>query len=287
MTTISDQIQDPDLERLSRLIEALNPWLSQVVIIGGWAHRLLRYHPLAQAVPHEPLRTLDTDIAVPNKLEFREQDLRDRLIQAKFEEKFLGEDQPPATRYQLGEEEGGFYAEFLTPLIGSEYDRNGNRRATTRVAGVTSQNLRYVDLLLDSPWTVQLSRENGFPLEKPKEIRIAHPTRFIAQKLLIHEKRDRRSRAKDILYLHDTIELLGASLDVLGEQWKTARELLPENALRTVETAVDWMFSKVTDDIRSAAQAAAGRALTPAGVQELCRAGLRIVFAAQSADARK
>jgi hypothetical protein len=47
------------------------------------------------------------------------------------------------------------------------------------------------------------------------------------------------------------------------------------------------MFSKMTDDIRGAAQTAAGRALTPQAVQELCRAGLKIVFAAQSADARK
>jgi hypothetical protein len=249
-----------------------------VVIVGGWAHRLLRYHPLAQAVPHEPLLTLDTDVAVPAALEVREQNLRDRLIGSGFKERFVGDDQPPATHYELGEEGGAFYAEFLTPLIGSEYDRGGNRRATTRVAGVTSQILRYVDLLLDSPWTVQLSRENGFPFGTTKQVRIAHPTRFMAQKLLIHERRDRRSRAKDILYLHDTIELLGASLDVLGEEWKLAKHGLPESPVRSVEAAVDTMFSKVTDDIRSAAQAAAGRALTPQGVQELCRTGLKIVF---------
>jgi hypothetical protein len=182
-----------------------------VVIVGGWAHRLLRYHPLAQVVPHDPLLTLDTDIAIPATLEGSEQDLRGRLKASGFEEKFLGENQPPATHYELADEHGEFYAEFLSPLIRSEYDRDGNRRATTRVAGVTSQNLRDVDILLNSPWTFQLSRENGFPFEAPKQVRIAHPTRFAAQKLLIHEKRDRRSRAKDILYLHDTIELLGGS----------------------------------------------------------------------------
>lgn len=147
-----------------------------------------------------------------------------------FKEQFLGEDQPPATHYELGTEGAGFYAEFLTPLIGSEYDRDGEHRVTTRVAGVTSQNLRYVDLLLDSPWTVELSRENGFRLEKPKQVRIAHPTRFMAQKLLIHAKRDRRARAKDILYLHDTIELLGGSLEELGEQWILAKRGLSQNA---------------------------------------------------------
>jgi hypothetical protein len=160
-----------------------------VVIVGGWAHRLLRYHPLAQVVPHDPLLTLDTDIAIPVKLdtdvaipatlEGSEQDLRGRLKASGFEEKFLGENQPPATHYELADEHGEFYAEFLSPLIGSEYDRDGNRRATTRVAGVTSQYLRYVDVLLNSPWTVQLSRENGFPFETPNQVRIAHPTRGI------------------------------------------------------------------------------------------------------------
>lgn len=162
MQSISNETHHPELERLSKLIEALAPWLSQVVIVGGWAHRLLRYHPLAQAVPHEPLLTFDTDVAIPSVLEVREQDLRDRLIGAGFKERFLGDDQPPATHYELGEKGGAFYAEFLTPLIGSKYDRKGNRRATTRVAGITSQNLRYVELLLDSPWTVQLSGENHF-----------------------------------------------------------------------------------------------------------------------------
>src|ERR1700688_481869 len=97
-------------------------------IVGGWAHRLFRYHPLAQAVQYEPLLTLDTDVALPVRLEVREQDLRDRLASAGFKERFLGEHQPPATRYRLGDEEGSFYVEFLTPLIGSEHDRDGNLR---------------------------------------------------------------------------------------------------------------------------------------------------------------
>ena len=35
-----------DVEYFARLVEALDPWLDQVVIIGGWAHRLYRLHPL-------------------------------------------------------------------------------------------------------------------------------------------------------------------------------------------------------------------------------------------------
>jgi hypothetical protein len=91
----------------------------------------------------------------------------------------------------------------------------------------------------------------------------------MAEKLLIHDRRERRSRAKDILYLHD----------VLGEEWKLAAiPELSESAIRTIEASADAVFSKVTDDIRGAAQAAAGRALTPERIQELCRAGLQAVF---------
>lgn len=33
---------DAELEPFVRLIEALEPWLEEVVLIGGWAHRLYR-----------------------------------------------------------------------------------------------------------------------------------------------------------------------------------------------------------------------------------------------------
>ncbi len=57
-----------DVEDFARLIEALHPWLDQVVVIGGWAQRLYRLHPLAQPLSYEPLATPDTDIAVPPEL---------------------------------------------------------------------------------------------------------------------------------------------------------------------------------------------------------------------------
>ena len=39
---------DADIEPLARLIDALEPWLEEVVIIGGWAHRLYRLDTRAQ-----------------------------------------------------------------------------------------------------------------------------------------------------------------------------------------------------------------------------------------------
>ena len=54
-----------EVDYFARLVEALEPWLDRVVIIGGWAHRLYRLHPLAQPLDYEPLGTFDADVAVP------------------------------------------------------------------------------------------------------------------------------------------------------------------------------------------------------------------------------
>jgi hypothetical protein len=43
-----------DVEYFARLVEALDPWLDQVVIIGGWAHRLYRLQP-----PHSKQFNID------------------------------------------------------------------------------------------------------------------------------------------------------------------------------------------------------------------------------------
>jgi hypothetical protein len=39
----------PDAIHFARLIDTLQPWLNQVVVIGGWAHRLYRLHPLLRS----------------------------------------------------------------------------------------------------------------------------------------------------------------------------------------------------------------------------------------------
>jgi hypothetical protein len=108
------------------------------------------------------------------------------------------EDRPPATDYHYGKG-GGFNAEFLAPLEGSEYDRHGKRKATKEVGGVSSQLLRYIEILLLSPWKVELGQENGYALAPKRTVQIAHPASFLAQKILIHDQRDYEGMAKDLL----------------------------------------------------------------------------------------
>ncbi|HTV55130.1 MAG TPA: GSU2403 family nucleotidyltransferase fold protein [Terriglobia bacterium] len=145
-----------ETEAFARLISAVEPWLGEIVIVGGWAHRLYRLHPSAQTLDYTPLATFDADLAIPARLSRRDQDIRERLFTAGFSEERLGADKPPATHYQLSEPGTDFFAESLTPLKGSEYSRHGQRKATKRIGGVVTQQLRHLEVLLQKPWSIDL-----------------------------------------------------------------------------------------------------------------------------------
>ena len=272
-------IPSPDLENFGRLADALTPWLDQVVIIGGWAHRLYRFHPFAQRLDYPPLMTLDADIALPGGLKVRGQDIHERLIANGFQAEFLGHHKPPATHYQLSTQRGGFYAEFLTPLVGGAYARGGKKSATTRIAGVTSQRVRHVDLLLRAPWTVALSASDGFPFAGGKQVLVANPVSFLAQKVLVHAKRNKSERAKDILYVHDTFETFGARITDLHTEWiNKIRSKLHARSVRLVEHAADALFGRTSDPVREAARIAQERTLSPEAIREVCSLGFQQVF---------
>jgi hypothetical protein len=261
-------------DAFKRLIAALEPWLDQAVIIGGWAHQLYRLHAHAQRLDYAPLTTLDTDVAVPAKLPVGEQDIRARLLAHGFTEEFLGDDHPPATHYNLGGDASGFYAEFLTPLAGREYDRNHNRKATMEIAGISSQQLRYIELLLHHPWTVVL-KSGDFAAR----VQIANPVSFLAQKVLIHEERGREDRAKDILYMHDTLEVFGARLPELAEVWRgSVAPRMQRRAVNSVLKASEELFAELSDDVRRAVEISPERALSPEGIRAACRYGLEKVI---------
>jgi Nucleotidyltransferase len=274
---------DPELEAFSKFVVALAPWLSELVVVGGWAHRLYRLDPRARKLDYVPLTTLDGDVAVPPKLKKEESNVRKNLLDAGFEEEFIGEDRPPATHYHYGNG-GGFYAEFLAPLEGSEYDRSGKRKATKEVSGISSQLLRYIEILLISPWKVELSGENGYAISPKRSVQIANPASFLAQKILIHEQRDYKDRAKDLLYMHDTVELFSETLDELQKLFRgTVAPKLHQRRLAEIEGAAEKLFGKVDDTIREAALMAAGRKLSPERLAETARAGLTEIFGAKAA----
>jgi Nucleotidyltransferase len=135
----------------------------------------VRCNAASARMTYVPLTTLDGDVAVPAKLKAEQETVRERLLKTGFTEEFVGEDKPPATHYHYGPS-GGFYVEFLSPLTGGEYDRQGKRKATQEVSGISSQRLRYIEILLLAPWEIELR-------EKPTDIRSNLPRKYELQTL--------------------------------------------------------------------------------------------------------
>lgn len=242
-----------DSGSFARLIDAIRPWLSQLVIVGGWAHRLHRFHPLANALQYQAIRTRDADIAFSENAPL-DGDLLAALSNAGFKEDSSGDDTPPITHYRLSHESAGFYAEFLIPLHGDRLKRNGQPDVTMYKAGISAQKLRHIDLLLLAPWRVEVGPAIGVPVASKVDILVPNPVSFIVQKLLIHKDRKPKKKAQDVLYIHDTLELFGASLDQLRTIWATqVRPAMPARTATTAMNVARQLFDNVTDTTREAA----------------------------------
>jgi Nucleotidyltransferase len=267
-----------DLANFARLVGAVRPWLTHLVIVGGWAHRLYRFHPLATPLEYQPLRTRDVDLAFSLNAPL-EGDLSEALKQAGFKEELSGEDTPPVTHYYLGDEDGGFYAEFLTVKQGSGLRRDGKPDLTVSKAGITAQKLKHLELLLAAPWKVQVGVESKVPIQRAVDLAVPNPVGFIVQKLLIHKHRDVEKKAQDVLYIHDTLELFGASLDKLQTVWEgeVRPKMSPKTAKRALATASE-LFENVTDTIRNAARIPQDRNLQPEHLSAATVYGLNEVF---------
>jgi hypothetical protein len=263
------------IEPFARFVEAIEPWLDEVALIGGWAHRLYRLDPRARTLTYVPLTTLGGDIAVPEKLRVEKTTVRERLLNAGFKEEFMGEGRPPATHYHYGPS-GGFYVEFLSPLTGGEYDRQRKHKATRELSGISSQRLRYIEILLIAPWEIELGEANGYQFKPARKIRVANPASFLTQKILIHGERDHSDQAKDLLYMHDTIELFSDRLGELrGVYENEVRPQLHKNRISELNRAPEELFGKVNDTIREAARMASGRRLSSEALARTAFAGLR------------
>ncbi len=259
-----------DLEAFAKLAQALAPWSGQLVYVGGWAHRIHRLDPRANEPAHQAVFTRDTDLAFASTARI-EGDIKSALDKSGFKEEFSGEFKPPVAHYTLGEENMGFYAEFLTPLVGSGIKRNGQQDATLAKAGITAQKIRHLDVLLVDPWVVKLGTDGEVPLRKPLNIQVANPLAFMVQKFLIQQNRPAKKRAQDILYIYDTIGLFAGQLDAFRTSWNEVIAPALGDSRASVLRLNESTFSRVTDDVRNAARIPQDRKLAPEEIQVACQ----------------
>ena len=92
---------------------------------------------------------------------------------------------------------------------------------------------------------------------------------------MVSSKRKPAERAKDVLYIHDTLELFARSSSSLKDLW--ADRVRPELGRRSeakARRARRHLFNAITDTVREAAIMSAGRTLSPQALLDLCQVGL-------------
>lgn len=251
-----------EFDEFARLAQALAPWSNRLVFVGGWAHRLHRFHPKANVPQFAALLTRDSDIALDAKVPMKD-DIKAALAKYGFKEELRGDHRPPEASYTLGTENAGFYAEFLTPLAGSGRRRDGSAIANERMAGILAQRVRHLDILLVHPWQVTLDSGHGVPLPEPLNVLVAHPVCFMVQKFLICESRRTQNKAaQDLLYIHDTIQLFGDRLPEFNDAWKNiVAPALGKPGVAKVLEQCEASFYAVNDTLRNAARIPRDRTL--------------------------
>lgn len=263
-----------NLDELGRVLEALEPFLNRLLIVGGWAHRLYRFDDVA--IPeYEPIFTTDTDIALPDDHGAQDNVILDRLRERGFVEEFLGEDRPPVTHYHLGDPRSAFYVEFLTP---QGPRRRRERTDTAIIGGVVAQTLPDLEILLIAPVSIRVSDAQG---QKQYDVQVPNPVSYLVQKLVIMADRSIKDRAKDILYVHDTIELYGARLGELAQTWQEVVRPAMGAAADDIRRLAAKYFGRVTDDIRRGARVSGARELAPEELQIRCELGLEQILGGQ------
>lgn len=268
-------------EFLVRILRAVLSVSEEVTVVGGCAHQLHALHEWASPPRGHVLRTQDVDLVPPGNVASATARFDVALGIAGCRAEPSGEAHPPATRYVL-EEDPNLYVQFITHRTGGER-RDGSRDETVVIAGAVAEKLRHVDLLTSLPWQVQLTPTGGFPVgESPLHARVCNAASFIAQKLLIRDRRVPKDRAKDIAYVYDTLVMFSGALEHLSAIWAQVVREQPDSTGRNLARAVNRLVASGQDDVREAAAllGSLGRERSPSP-DELRRAldlGLRQVF---------
>ncbi|HEV8663668.1 MAG TPA: GSU2403 family nucleotidyltransferase fold protein [Candidatus Methylomirabilis sp.] len=215
---------------LGHVLRAIAPYLDSLVLVGGFAVRLYRFHPRAASTGIVPLITFDADFVAPPELEIKAgRRLSDLVAAADLEPNFFGDYKPPVMKFfpkegetpRRGAAQDQYYVEFLTPLIGAGTDRAGNVVGTREIQkGVTAQRLRYLDLLTVSPWQIPLVRLPGMGAKvgDGNFVKVPDPGLFIVQKVLISRETGRQEeRPKDMAYIYEVLALFRGELRQLAE----------------------------------------------------------------------
>ena len=190
-----------DKSGLMHSLNSINPYLNDIVIIGGWAWYFYRRYLCGQDVISLEF-TRDLDCAVSRALKKKDRTMKELLKEHGFEWVPTGDFKPPSEKYAWPDnKDSRAVIEFLTPSLGSD------RTSTVEVQkGLVAQPLRYLNILIEDTLTLKVDESyegNSFR----GSIVVPKPGMFVAQKALSYtRRRTSREKGKDLHYMYDLID---------------------------------------------------------------------------------
>lgn len=230
---------DPHFDRfLLQAIRALGPYRTKVVLIGGCANALYRYHPDVVPSSIRPLVTFDLDVATPNKLPRLELSLQRALAAAGLQP---SPGDQPTNKYKTAPG-AAETLEFLCPITGTPTAVRTQCPALVKIQGsCTAEALDYLDLLLMSPWSIDLRTVPPLAVADELLVLIPNPVSYIMQKILIRSRRaSSGKRAKDSYYIYELALLLRNACPTLAAAARRLR--MPSAWKRDYLTGVKEQF---------------------------------------------
>lgn len=206
---------------LYQVLSAIRRNLEDFVLVGGFASFLYQFHERAKPVGLSPLLTYDIDLASRGRVSIRGgKTVNESLSEIGLIEKFTGNCTPPLVKYFPKDKKPPLYVEFLTPLHGSENKRRASDVTQKIQPDLSAQKLRFLDLLLKNPWTINTSSVPGLGKYPNLVLKIPHPSMFIMQKILISGRRTDTSRAKDFGYIYQVLGFFREDWETLAKEYE-------------------------------------------------------------------
>ncbi len=222
----------------AKAIEALEPYLEDVVCIGGCANALYRFHNHASDVIWGYLGTKDVDTAVPQKLPLNGRPPVSTLMDGiGFKEMMVGSADDVVIKYGPKEEKSVADLEFLCDLSGlSKEDQE--RAAVSVQKGLYAQPLRYLAMSMQNNWRVNLGLVPGFERFKGTIIKVPNPAAYVVSKVLIRgEQRKPASMEKDCFYIYEVSVVFRDALHAIRKEYDQLEPCSPKRKKRFTHEA--------------------------------------------------
>lgn len=226
-------------EVLQECVAPLRPYLSQLVVVGGWVPYL--YTKVYEgAVAHAPLLTADFDVALARR-EFIEGEvtLDTSILDSGFSYDFASLDKPPVVRYVKSMEFGRrAEIEFII-------DAGRSESRVEIIGSINAQALRHIDLLVANPTSHPLTR---FGMEGDEALRLPRPSMFALHKVLVAPRRPYREKtAKDLYYAFYVLDSFPQWKEGLLNEAHAFARVSPERAA-IAATYLESMFEDIGSD---------------------------------------